>query len=98
MGLLKEKGAEFTEIEASSDPNKRQEMIQRSGRRRAVSGAFAVAERSKVLIAGKRILLVDDVMTTGATADACARTLLRAGAKAVDVVVVAKVRDTTGLG
>ena len=32
VGLLKEKGAEFTEIEASSDPNKRQEMIQRSGR------------------------------------------------------------------
>ncbi len=42
-------------------------------------------------IAGKRILLVDDVMTTGATVEECARTLLDAGAQAVDVFTLARV-------
>jgi ComF family protein len=42
-------------------------------------------------IAGKRILLVDDVMTTGATAEECTRTLLDAGARAVDVFTLARV-------
>ena len=64
-----------------------------SGRRRAVAGAFQVPERSKRLVEGRRVLVVDDVMTTGATAEACARALLRAGASAVDVAVVARVRD-----
>ena len=64
-----------------------------SGRRRAVAGAFHVPERSKRLVEGRRVLVVDDVMTTGSTAEACARALLRAGARAVDLAVVARVRD-----
>ena len=64
------------------------------GRQRAVAGAFQVPERKRRLVEGKRVLLVDDVLTTGATAEACARALLRAGARAVDVAVVARVRDT----
>lgn len=68
------------------------------GRRRNVAGAFAVPDRARDRLAGKRVLLIDDVLTTGATAHACARALKGAGAAAVDVAVIAKVRagaDTT---
>jgi ComF family protein len=64
-----------------------------SGRRRSVRGAFEVPERRRPMLEGRRVLLIDDVMTTGATAEACAKALLKAGAKAVDVAVVAKVRE-----
>jgi len=53
-----------------------------------VRHAFAV--RDGYNIRGKRILLIDDVQTTGATADACARVLLEGGAENVDVLTVAR--------
>ncbi len=62
-----------------------------SQRRANVRGAFAVRAQRRDMLAGKRVLLVDDVMTTGATVSASARVLLRAGAVAVDVITLARV-------
>jgi len=58
-------------------------------RRRNVANAFAVRQRAR--IAGRRVVLVDDVLTTGATLTACARALRAAGAREVRVVTVARV-------
>jgi ComF family protein len=56
-----------------------------------VQGAFRAAAEHVVDIAGRRLVLVDDVLTSGATVDACARALRRAGASHVDVLVFARV-------
>jgi ComF family protein len=61
------------------------------GRRRNVQGAFKVRRSRERLVKGQKILLVDDVLTTGATAEACARALQRAGAACVDVITLARV-------
>ncbi len=58
-------------------------------RRRNVRGAFSVKHPGR--IRGKRLLLVDDVMTTGATLDECARTLIAAGARRVEALALARV-------
>ena len=59
-------------------------------RQRNVSGAFTVGYRGKPLINDKSILLIDDVYTTGATVNACAKALLKAGAKNVNVLTIAR--------
>ena len=56
-----------------------------------VQGAFKVPPGQKAEVAGRRLVLIDDVLTSGATVDTCARALLRAGAKHVDVLVFARV-------
>jgi ComF family protein len=68
-----------------------------SGRRRNVAGAFIAPGGAKRIVEGRRVLLIDDVLTTGATAEACARALLKAGAAAVDLAVVARVRESPRL-
>src|SRR3984885_7246377 len=58
-----------------------------------IQGAFKVPEDGKAAVAGRRLVLVDDVLTSGATVDGCARALLRAGAANVDVLIFARVAD-----
>ncbi|MFN7919022.1 MAG: ComF family protein [Bryobacteraceae bacterium] len=59
-----------------------------AARRRNLAGAFRVSDPKKV--AGKHVLLVDDVLTTGTTAAVCARALKRAGAARVTVLTLAR--------
>lgn len=73
----------------------RQVGMSRTQRLLNVQGAFEVAPLAEV--EGRRIVLVDDVLTTGATANAAARVLLRAGAACVDLAVFALVAGDAGL-
>lgn len=57
----------------------------------------AIVLRQGVAVEGLRILLVDDIMTSGTTADTCARILLAAGAMRVDVLTAARVEDPRAL-
>jgi ComF family protein len=67
--------------------------LSRPQRASNVQGAFAVSAAGKAELQGRRVVLIDDVLTSGATLDACARTLLRAKAAEVDVLVFARVVD-----
>ncbi|MEA3015512.1 MAG: hypothetical protein QOI38_234 [Sphingomonadales bacterium] len=60
-------------------------------RAQTVRGAFRVAERRRPLLAGREVILVDDVHTSGATAGACARALKKAGAGRVSLLCWARV-------
>jgi ComF family protein len=65
--------------------------LTRAQRRDNMEGAFGVSKREQERVAGHNVLLIDDVITTGATVNACARVLRRAGAARVDVLAVAMV-------
>ena len=70
--------------------------LSRAQRRRNVAGAFAVSRPGAV--EGKHVLLIDDVLTSGATANACSLALFQAGARSVDVLVLARVPAPAGSG
>src|SRR6185312_4307372 len=67
------------------------EMPSAKARRKNMRGAFRVDTRRAPAVKGRNVLLVDDVLTTGATVDACARALKRAGASQVAVLTLARV-------
>lgn len=75
-------------------PTRQQVGLSRNDRARNVQGAFKVAAERSSHVQGRRVILIDDVLTSGATVDACARVLLRAKAAQVDVLVFARVVDT----
>jgi ComF family protein len=72
-------------------PTPQQVGLSRAERERNVQGAFRVPPAAKGEVRGRHLIVVDDVLTSGATVDACARALLRAGAAQVDVLVFARV-------
>ena len=73
-------------------PTPQQTQLTAAQRRRNLRGAFALARGAD--FRGKKVLLVDDVITTGATAEECARTLRKAGAETVDVFAAARTVHT----
>jgi ComF family protein len=75
-------------------PTLQQIGLSRADRALNVQGAFKVPPEMKSAVQGRRIVLIDDVLTSGATADACARALLQARAASVDVLVFARVVDS----
>jgi len=77
-------------------PTRQQVGLSAAERDDNVRGAFRVASDKRPEIEGRRILLVDDVYTTGATVKAATRALVRAGASAVDVLVFARVVRSPG--
>ena len=72
-------------------PTPSQGALSRRQRFLNVRGAFRIDASKRQLVTDKRVLLVDDVMTTGATVSACARTLKKAGAASVGIVILARV-------
>lgn len=73
-----------------------QKDLSMAGRLRNVSGAFRVPPEMADTLKNKHIILIDDVLTTGATLSACARVLYGAGVDRVDALVLARVVNTRG--
>lgn len=101
--LLARTAAQETDRSFASDllVRRRRTKPQRAGlaaRARNVAGAFIVPPARREAVEGRRVLLVDDVRTTGATLEACARALKAAGAKSVDALTLALVVRPRTLG
>jgi ComF family protein len=77
-------------------PTRQQVGLTAGERDKNVRGAFRVPDSERLAVAGRKVLLIDDVYTTGATVKAATRALLRAGAASVDILVFARVVRDTG--
>ena len=91
LGRLGGKPCDFRSLVRGRATPSQGAMRSAKARRRNMLGAFKVSPRHKSAIAGRNVLLIDDVLTTGATVDACARALKRAGAAKVLVLALARV-------
>lgn len=90
--LAKLNGKDFMpEVLVRKKSTRQQVGLSESERARNVSGAFIVPQEMKIHLKGKRVLLIDDVYTTGATAKAATRALKRGGVSHINVLVFAKV-------
>jgi predicted amidophosphoribosyltransferase len=65
--------------------------LARKERAHNVQGAFAVPQAARIDVKGRKLIVVDDVVTSGATVDVCARVLRRDGAVRIDVLSLARV-------
>jgi ComF family protein len=92
--IAKRAGLEFTpDILERHRPTESQVGLGQAARQRNVAGAFRVRPEVAPRLHGRSVILVDDVLTTGATANACARVLKKAGADQVNVLTFARVAD-----
>lgn len=80
-----------TDVLRRRRPTGSQAGLTRAQRRTNVTGAFEVPAQRRSQVEGRKVLLIDDVLTTGATVDACAATLRRAGADHIGVLTLARV-------
>lgn len=80
-----------TELVRRTRKTRQQVGLSGDGRQRNVAGAFAVEANGLARVGGRRVVLVDDVYTTGATVKAVTRALLRGGVESVDVITFARV-------
>jgi ComF family protein len=90
-GIAARRGLRFAQLLARKRWTGSQTNLSDTDRRTNIAGAFRLSHRAENTVKGLRILLVDDVMTTGATAGACANILKRAGAKSVTLLTLARV-------
>lgn len=70
----------------------------REERERALAGAISVRSSARANLSGRDVILIDDVLTSGATSEACTAALLEAGAASVRIACFARVVDGSGMG